>query len=98
VNSIATCREPESWAEDEMQMPPGYGDALKPGCDIDAIAKISCASTITSPMLMPHTKNKASVFRITDCKFTNAVLEMRSSSNRLDRARKLSQETRRQCC
>src|SRR6267142_2724760 len=39
-----------------------------------------------------HTKNKASVFRITDCKFANAVLEMRSSSNRLDRARKLSQE------
>src|SRR6267142_1018010 len=75
-----------------MHMPPGYGDALKPGCDIAAIADDIMRFDDYIADVDAHTKNKASVFRITDCKFANAVLEMRSSSNRLDRARKLSQE------
>ena len=39
-----------------------------------------------------HAESNAPVFRITDCKFVNAGLELYSGSNRFDRARKLRQE------
>ena len=39
-----------------------------------------------------HTESNAPVFRITNCKFLDAGLELHSSSNRFDRARKLRQE------
>ena len=39
-----------------------------------------------------HAESNAPVFRITDCKFLDAGLELHSSPNRLDRAWKLRQE------
>ena len=39
-----------------------------------------------------HSEIKASVFCISDCEISNAVLKMRGRSNRFDRARELGQE------
>jgi len=39
-----------------------------------------------------HTEKDAPVFRITDCKFVDAVLEPQRGSNRFDSTRKLRQE------
>jgi hypothetical protein len=39
-----------------------------------------------------HTESNAPVFRITDCKFMDTVLELHRSSYRLDSARKFRQE------
>ncbi len=39
-----------------------------------------------------HTESNAPVFHLIDCKFFDAALELDSSSNCLDRARKLRQE------
>jgi hypothetical protein len=44
------------------------------------------------PDIDAHAKSNAPVFHLRDCKFLDAGLELHSSPNRFDRARKLRQE------
>ncbi len=80
-----------------MQMPPGLGNPLKPGSDVDAVAEYIVRFDDYVADVYADSENKASVFCISDCEISNAVLKMRGCSNRFDRARELGQETRRPC-
>ena len=75
-----------------MQMPPGSRDALKPCRNIYAVTKNVVRLDHHVPDIDPDTESNTPVFRIGDCKFFDAGLELHSSSNRLDRTRKLRQE------
>ena len=70
----------------------GFCDALKPRRDVDAVPKDVMGLDNYVADIDAHTESNAPVFRLTDCKFLDAGLELHSSSNRFDRARKLRQE------
>ncbi len=70
----------------------GFCDALKPRRNVNAVAKDVMGLDNYVADIDADTESNAPVFRITDCKFINAGLELHGSSNRFDRARKLRQE------
>ena len=70
----------------------GFGDALKPRRDVNAVSKDVMGFDDDVADIEPHTEENAPVFRIADCKFLDAGLELHGSSDRFDRARKLRQE------
>src|ERR1700693_489423 len=70
----------------------GFGNALKPCRDVDAVPKDVMRLDDHVADVDAHTERNAPVFRIIHCKFMDTVLELHRSSNRLDRARKLRQE------
>ena len=67
----------------------GFGDALKPRRDVNAVSKDVMGFDDDVADIEPHTEENAPVFRIADCKFLDAGLELHGSSDRFDRARKL---------
>jgi hypothetical protein len=70
----------------------GFGDRLKSRRNVNAVSKDVMGLDDYVADIDAHTESNAPVFRITDCKFMNAGLELHRSSNRLDSARKLRQE------
>src|SRR5258705_6681395 len=70
----------------------GFGNALKPCRDVDAVPKDVMRLDDYVADVDAHTERNAPVFRIIHCKFMDTILELHRSSNRLDRARKLRQE------
>src|SRR5215469_9389000 len=69
-----------------------FRDALKPRRYIHAVSKNVTRFHNYVADIDAHTEEDALVFEITDCKFVDAGLKLHSSSNRIDRARKLRQE------
>jgi hypothetical protein len=70
----------------------GFCDALKPRRDVNVIPKNIMRLGDYVADIHAHAESNAIVFRIADCKFLDAGLELYSSSNRFDRAGKLGQE------
>ena len=70
----------------------GLCDAFKPRRNIDAVPKNVMRLDNYVADIDAHTESNTPVFRVTDCKFMNARLELHSSANRFDRAWKLRQE------
>src|SRR5205814_7194636 len=70
----------------------GFCDALKPRCDVNAVSKNVISFDDYVADIDTHTESNASVFQLTDCKFLDAGLELYSSADRFNRARKLRQE------
>src|ERR1700730_167389 len=69
-----------------------FCDALKPRRDVNAVSKDVMGLDDYVADVDADAESNTPVFGIASCKFTNARLELHSSSNRLDRARKLCQE------
>jgi len=69
-----------------------FGDTLKAGCDIDAVAEDIMRFDDDVTDVNADTKNQAPVLSIIDRKFANIILEVDGRANRLDGARKLRQE------
>jgi hypothetical protein len=69
-----------------------FCDALKPRRDIDAISKdvVRLDDHVTD--IDADAESNARLFRLADCKFLYAGLELHGSSNSFDRARKLRQD------
>src|ERR1700736_2471760 len=63
----------------------GFGNALKPCRDVDAVPKDVMRLDDHVADVDAHTERNAPVFRIIHCKFMDTVLELHRSSNRLDR-------------
>lgn len=72
-------------------MPPGSA-MLEPCRDVDAVSKDVMRLDDHVADIDAHTESNAPVFDLADCKLPGAGLELQSSSNRFDRARKLGQE------
>jgi hypothetical protein len=70
----------------------GFGDRIKSRRNVYVVSKDVMGLDDYVADIDAHTESNAAVFRITDCKFMNAGLELDRSSNRLDSARKLRQE------
>jgi hypothetical protein len=70
----------------------GFGDALKPRCDVNAVPKNVMLLDDYVTDIDAHVESNALVFRVACFKFVDAILELHSSPNRLDRTRKLRQE------
>ena len=70
----------------------GLCDALKPRRNIYAVAKDVMRLDNYVADIDADTESNTPVFRIGDCKFFDAGLELHSGSNRFDRTRKLRQE------
>src|SRR5262252_5815429 len=70
-----------------------FCDALKPRRNIHAVAKDVMRLGNYVANIDAHTESNAPVLHIADCKLMNAALELHSSPNSLDRARKLRQES-----
>lgn len=70
----------------------GFCDALKPGRNIHAVAKdvIRLGNYVAD--INAHAEGNAPVFWVIDCKLLDTGLELNSSSNCFDRARKFGQE------
>jgi hypothetical protein len=69
-----------------------FGDALKTGCDIDAIAKNVMGFDDYVADINAHTKSETLIFSVANREVVDAFLELRCSPNRLDRAPKFCQE------
>src|SRR6266487_4993107 len=70
----------------------GFCDALKPRRYVNAVSKNVMSLDDYVADIDAHTESNAPVFQLTDCKFLDAGLELHSSADRFDRARKLGQE------
>ena len=70
----------------------GFGDALKPRRDVNAVSKDVMGFDDDVADIEPHTEENAAVFGIAAGKFFDAGLELHGSSDRFDRAGKLRQE------
>src|SRR6516164_7679574 len=70
----------------------GFCDALKPRRNIHAVPKNVVRLDNYVADIDAHTEGNLPVCDIVKCKFLDTGLELHSSSNRLDRARKLRQE------
>jgi hypothetical protein len=69
-----------------------FGDALKTGCDIDAIAKNVMGFDDYVADINAYAKGETLVFSVANREVMDAFLELRCSPNRLDRAPKFCQE------
>ena len=70
----------------------GFCDALKPRRNVNAVSKDVVGLDDYVANIYAYAEDNAPLFHLTDCKFRNTSLELHSSSNRFDRARKLRQE------
>jgi hypothetical protein len=69
-----------------------FRDALKTGCDIDAIAKNIMGFDDYVADINAYAKSEALVFSVANREVMDAFLELHCSPNRLDRAPKFCQE------
>jgi len=69
-----------------------FGDALKAGCDIDAVAKDVMGFDDYVADIYAYAKGDTLVFRVAYRELMGAFPELRCSPNRLDRAPKFCQE------
>jgi hypothetical protein len=70
----------------------GLCDALKPRRNVNAVSKDIMGLDDYVADIDAHAEGNTPVFNLTDGKFLDAGLELNSSSDRFDRARKLGQE------
>src|SRR5215469_18652330 len=70
----------------------GFCNALKPRRDVDTVSKNIMRLDNYVADIDAHAESNALVFRIADCKVVDAGLELHSSPNCFDCARKLRQE------
>jgi hypothetical protein len=70
----------------------GLSDAFKSRCNVYTVAKNIMRLDDYVADIDTHAESDARVFRLADCKLLDTGLELRSSSNRFDRARKFRQE------
>jgi hypothetical protein len=70
----------------------GLCDALKACRGVNAVAKDVMGFDDDIANIDAHAESNAPVFHLAYCKFINAGLELYSSSDRFDRARKLGQK------
>src|SRR5450432_3849516 len=68
-----------------------FRDALKPRRYIHAVPKNVMRFNNYVANIDAHTEKDALVFRVADCKFVDAVLELQRGSDRFDSTRKLRQ-------
>src|SRR5882724_6882693 len=70
----------------------GFCDALKSRRDVDAISKNIIGLDDYIADVDAHAESNTPVFRLSDCKFLDAGLELHGCANRFDRAWKLCQD------
>jgi hypothetical protein len=69
-----------------------FGDGLKTGCDVDAIAKNIMGFDDYVPDIDAYPECETPVFSVAHREVTDAFLELRCCPNRLDRAPKFGEE------